>query len=53
MVKQVYKFGTGENIPEDAVYLGTIKQTKIRDERSNTWKDCWLVWHYFLVEVEE
>lgn len=45
MVKRVFKYGTGDVVPEGAVYLRTITQDAYADE--------WLVWHYFLVEVEE
>ena len=53
MVQKVYKYVTGAVIPENAIYRGTVTQTKIYDERSESWKDCWLVWHYFSVEVKE
>ena len=44
MVTKVFKYPTGATIPEDAVFLSTrIEQTIDQD----------LVWHYFLVEVEE
>lgn len=54
-VKRVFKYGTGDVIPYGAVYLSTVKQTKILLNGSvyERWVDCWLVWHYFLVEVEE
>ncbi len=55
-VKKVYKYGTGDDIPEGAIYLSTIKQTEIENGEVNNepyWMKCWLVWHYFLVEVEE
>jgi len=48
-MKKVFKYGTGHEIPEGAVYLNTkveiIKTDKKRVAR--------LVWHYFLVEVKE
>ncbi len=50
-MKKVYKFGTGEKIPEGAVYLCTKKQTKAKIDGEAGY--CWLVWHYFLVEVEK
>jgi hypothetical protein len=50
-IVRIFKYATGENIPKGAKYLGTVTQTKIYDEKE--WKECWLVWHYFLVEVEE
>jgi len=51
-VKKVFKYGTGQPIPEGAVYLNTVKQTEIGNGHGEMMK-CWLVWHYFLVEVEE
>lgn len=53
-MKKVFKYGTGHPIPEGAVYLSTVKQTEVidRDNEGVTYP-CWLVWHYFLVEVEE
>jgi hypothetical protein len=44
-MKVVYKYGTGEKIPEGAIYLSTVVE-----EHPNTGR---FVWHYFLVEVEE
>ena len=59
-VKRIYKYGTGEKIPEGAIYLSTIKQIEIQENIGKNgdtshafWNKCWLVWHYFLVEVEE
>lgn len=51
-MKRIYKYGTGQEIPEGAEYLNTIKQTKV-ECKGGVFKDCWLVWHYFLVEVRE
>lgn len=45
--KKIYKYPTGVEIPEGAVYLTTLKQTE--DSHGHP---VWLVWHYFLVEVE-
>lgn len=42
--KKVYKYGTGQIVPEGAVYM-----TSFVEEIMNTR----YVWHYFLVEVEE
>ena len=58
-MKKVFKYGTGQEIPEGAVYLNTVTQTKLpniiididKEERGSV--DCWLVWHYFLLEVDE
>ena len=54
-MKKVLKYGTGETIPEGAEYLCTKLQLKIEGVVGDhkEWIDCWLVWHYFLVEVEE
>ena len=50
-MKKIYKYPTGAEIPEGAVYLSTIVQRKAFQGR--TCVDCHLVWHYFLVEVKE
>ena len=56
-VKKVFKYGTGDVIPDGAIYLSTIAQTeiKIHPDRPylNGHEKCWLVWHYFLVEVKD
>ena len=45
-MKKVFKYGTGDEILEDAVYLTTIKNGMMNE------KDGYeFVWHYFLVEV--
>jgi len=51
-VKKVFKYGTGQEIPEGAIYLSTVKQEQFLDKNNEKLCDCWLVWHYFLVEVE-
>ena len=51
-VKKIYKYGTGSIIPEGAIYLSTIVQDWIETPQGNNAK-VWLVWHYFLVEIEE
>ena len=53
MVKRIYKYPTGVETPTDAVYLSTITQTKCYNSPNREWEKCWLVWHYFLVEVED
>jgi len=50
--KRIYKYGTGDVIPEGAVYLTTIKQTKFEEDGNGGWRKHWLVWHYFLIEEE-
>ena len=53
-MKKVFKYGTGYEIPEGAIYLKTIVQTEIVDDRGfRHGTSCWLVWHYFLVEELE
>ena len=49
--KKIYKYATGVVIPEGAVYLRTVTQISIRVD--GVYVECWLVWHYFLVEVEK
>ena len=45
-MKKVYKYATGEKIPEDAKYLWSCKNGKMSEDYN-------FVWHYFLVEVIE
>lgn len=54
-MKKIYKYPTGAEIPEGAIYLNTVTQTKVDVVQTGPpkWFDCWLVWHYFLVEVED
>lgn len=61
-IKKIYKYPTGATIPEGAIYLNTVTQTDIDFGSTGGasgvggiggWCKCWLVWHYFLVEVEE
>ena len=59
-IKKIYKYPTGVEIPEGAIYLGTVTQTEILenigkngDTSRSFWSKCWLVWHYFLVEIKE
>ena len=47
-VKKVFKYGTGDIIPEGAVYLWSCLNGMMDRE-----KDYQYVWHYFLVEVKE
>jgi len=57
VIKKVYKYSTGQEIPKRAVYLCTKTETEIT--KSNHGKDSivikrnLLVWHYFLVEVKK
>ena len=62
-VKKVYKYATGETVPNDAVYLCTEVETKsfvvnevaqylgALTDVTRVYNE--FVWHYFLVEVEE
>ncbi len=43
-MNRICKYGTGNLVPDDAVYITTVTQTQ--DEYGN---DCFRVWHYFLV----
>lgn len=51
-MKRIFKYATGEEAPEGAIYLNTVTQTKYLGV-SDEWINCWLVWHYFLVEVND
>lgn len=61
-MKKVYKYGTGQFIPEGAIYLTTKVETEtkvisVADDVDTDLKEIRikrnvLVWHYFLVEVE-
>lgn len=51
-MKKVLKFATGQEVPDGAIYLCTIKNgfmPIIETEK----QDYQFVWHYFLVEVNE
>ena len=51
-MKKVFKFGTGKEIPEGAIYLSTVVQempTTIDNIKTVTSR---FVWHYFLIEVK-
>lgn len=56
-MKRIHKYETLEVIPEGAIYLNTVTQEKEYNEYVNCdqggFIDCWKVWHYFLVDVEE
>lgn len=53
--RRVYKYGTGQVIPDGAKYLNTVTQTSVGitqgpdGSRFTTWEPCWLVWHYYEV----
>ena len=48
---KIYKYPTGAEIPEGAIYLKTVVQKEALGKWSGIekWEKCWLVWHYFLV----
>ena len=62
-VKKVYKYGTGDIIPEGAVYLCTKTETLTTKEevdnpnsmftKNGDFKKNVFVWHYFLCSVED
>jgi len=66
-MKKIYKYPTGAEVPEGAIYLSTIKQTDVLlnlskgddpncdagNSGTGIWEKCFLVWHYFLVEVDD
>lgn len=43
-MKKVYKYGTGQDVPSDAVYLWSCKNGQMGSGIE-------FVWHYFLVEA--
>ena len=51
-MKKIFKYATGDKIPKGAVYLNTVTQTEVK-LADDVWINCWLVWHYFLIEVKE
>lgn len=52
-MKKIHKYPTGAEIPEGAIYMSTVTQTEKNKSGYHRWDKCWLVWHYFLVEVYE
>jgi len=50
-MKEVLKYGTGEDIPKGAIYLFSCKNGQMGDP--NYPKGYAYVWHYFLVEVKK
>ena len=46
-MKKVLKFGTGQEIPEGAVYLASLTNGEMDDKSHKKF-----VWHYFLVEIK-
>lgn len=52
MVKKVYKYGTGQVVPEGAEYLCSKKNGEMPHDEHIIGKRYY-VWHYFLVDEEE
>jgi len=56
-MKTIYKYPTGAEIPEGAVYLSTqVERTKDITKTGTSERHIEtnsLVWHYFLVEVKD
>ena len=52
-MKKVYKYATGDEIPKGAIYLHSLAQTKTWNGSLDKWENCWLVYHYFLVEIKK
>ncbi len=56
-VKKVYKYGTGEVIPKEAVYLSTQVETEEAEFKDGSgitrMKKNKFVWHYFLVDADD
>lgn len=52
-MKKIYKYPTGAEIPQGAIYLNTVTQTQIRESVGKPYETCFLVWHYFLVDFRE
>lgn len=48
-MKKVLKYGTGQEIPKNAIYLYSCKNGTMNDPKRPN--DYMFVWHYFLVEV--
>lgn len=54
MKKVVYKYATGQEIPEGAKYLCTLTETKETVGPSGDKHTFnYLVWHYYDIEVKE
>lgn len=49
MVKRIFKYPTGAEVPKGAKYLNTVVQTRSFDEVLS-WHPCYLVWHYYEVD---
>ena len=49
-MKKIYKYATGDHVPDGAIYLWSCKNGKMTDIGNNYPTDYEFVWHYFLVE---
>jgi hypothetical protein len=47
-MKKVFKYATGETVPDNAIYLWSTKNGLMNENNGYEF-----VWHYFLVEVKE
>ena len=45
-MNRVLKYGTGDEVPDEAIYLCTVKNGRMTDDRE-------FVWHYFLVKENQ
>lgn len=52
-MKKIFKYGTGDSIPENAQYLTSVVQEMITQNDNISQERSRFVWHYFLVEVKE
>ena len=50
-MKIIYKYGTGQEVPESAIYLHTVVEEKTERASPLSLIITRFVWHYFLVEV--
>jgi len=55
-MRRIFKVKTGDEVPEDAIYLNTIAQTEEYNQFANDRKEkyvkCYHIWHYFLTGKE-
>lgn len=53
MVKQICKYGTGQIVPNEAIYLSSVTNGDFPNKTEGYPENYKYVWHYFLVEVKE
>lgn len=52
-MKRVFKYATGQTIPENAIYLYSCKNGNVEEDEDDTFPIAYkYVWHYFLVEIK-